>query len=386
MSDLNRPLVTIALPTFNRYEGLKRSLDCFINQSYKNIEIVISDNHSDFDPTSLVEPYIKADPRIKFYRQDSNIGMKANGDFLFSKANGKYFLLGSDDDWWDSEFIETMVELLENNPGASCAISDFQETLPSGSRALYRSKYRFLKSFLGNNNKYPDHLPLLNEFSVDNKVQRLSNFIIQSEADGKANVHRSLCRTDDYVRAVKDLYDLELTECWGFDQLLAFMILIKGSLVTCPKLMFKCTISNPKHYKYETSRIEYLLGYDSIINSHLTYEDACILREDVNNKFLDKQLGFWQELQEKIILTYSIILEGNDSRAIQSLLFDIRRKLKRSEFIELTKLIKKIVTFKDFRYIVNNRNYDFSAFFKKQLNEYRVNQSVNRILNKKIKL
>lgn len=377
MSDSNRPLVTIALPTFNRYEGLKQSLECFISQSYQNIEIVISDNHSDCNPTSLVQSYIKDDPRIKFYRQKSNIGMKANGDFLFSKANGKYFLLGSDDDWWDPEFIETMVELLEHNPSASCAISDFQEILPNGRRARYRSKYKFL---LGKKNKYPDHLPLLTEFSTDNKVQRLRNFINQSEADGKANVHRALCRTDDYVAAIKELYDLDLTECWGFDQLLAFMMLIKGRLVVCPKLMFKCTISNPKHYKYETSRIEYLLGYDYIIKAHLSHHEAIILREDINNKFLDKELGFWQELQAKIIFTYSIILNSNDSRRIQILLIDIRNKLKNSEFIELATLIKKLVLFKDFRYITKNSKFDIKSIIKIQLNEFKVFRQINKII------
>ncbi len=378
MSDLNRPLVTIALPTYNRYEGLKQSLECFITQSYKNIEIVISDNNSDFDPTSLVELYIKDDPRIKFYRQKINIGMKANGDFLFSKANGKYFLLGSDDDWWDPKFIETMVELLEHNPDASCAISDFQEILPTGRRALYRSRYKIL---LGGKNKYPDHYPLLNEFSVDNKVQRLRNFIMQSEADGKANVHRSLCRTDDYVRAVKDLYDLNLTECWGFDQLLAFMMLINGRLVVSPKLMFKCTVSNPKYYKYETSRIEYLLGYDFIINAHLSHDEAVILRGDINNKFFDKRLGFWQELQGKLFLTYSIILNCNDPMNMQSLLFDIRNKLVHSEFIELAKLIKKLLSFNDFRYIAKNRKYDITGIMKIKLNKFKVIRQINKLLN-----
>lgn len=380
MSDLNRPLVTIALPTFNRHEGLKQSLECFIRQTYKNIEIVISDNHSDYNPTSLVDSYIKDDPRIKFYRQKTNIGMKANGDFLFSKANGKYFLLGSDDDWWDPEFIETMVELLEHNPGASCAISDFQEILPNGRRALYRSRYKFLP---GKKNKYPDHLLLLTEFSIDNKVQRLRNFINQSEADGKANVHRALCRTDDYLAAIKELYDLDLTECWAFDQLLAFMMLIKGRLVVCPKLMFKCTISNPKHYKYETSRIEYLLGYDYIIKAHLSHHEAIILREDINNKFLDKGLGFWQELEAKIIFTYSIILSSNDPRRIQILLIDIRNKLKNSEFIELAILIKKLLLFKDFRYITKNSKYDIKSIIKIRLNEFKVFRQINKIIKSK---
>lgn len=40
------PLVSIGIPTYNRSEGLKRPLNCVVNQTYKNLEIIISDNCS----------------------------------------------------------------------------------------------------------------------------------------------------------------------------------------------------------------------------------------------------------------------------------------------------------------------------------------------------
>lgn len=352
MSEGNQPLVTIALPTFNRLSGLKQSLECFLNQSYKNLEIIISDNHSEIDPTECIEFYRKSDARIKFYRQETNIGMKANGDFLFSHASGKYFLLGSDDDWWDSYFIEKMVDLLEKNPGASCAISDFQETLTSGARAVYRSNFSRIKSlFFLKSSKFPDHLPLLMEFTDTQILGRLEKFIKQSEADGKANVHRALCRRIDFINSIKDLYKLGLAECWGFDQLLAFMLLIKGELVVSPELMFKCTVNNPKNYEFEISRIEYLLGYDLIINLHLGKEGVEPLKKVLNAKIMDKKLGFQNEFYEKLYSLYKLVINTKIGDERVNMLNSIKFGLQMKDFLGVAKIMQKIIHKKEFRFI-----------------------------------
>jgi glycosyltransferase involved in cell wall biosynthesis len=351
MNERNQPLVTVVLPTFNRMQGLKKSLDCFVNQSYKNIEIIISDNHSELDPTDLVEAYKKTDARIKFYRQKTNIGMKANGDFLFSYAQGKYILLGSDDDWWDLRFIETMVDLLENNPNASCAISDFQETLKSGSRAIYRSNFSRIKSLLGQrSSRFPDHLPLLMEFSDGHTISRLENFIKQSEADGKANVHRALCRRIDFISSVKDLYKLGLAECWGFDQLLAFMLLVKGELVVSPRLMFKCVVNNTKNYEFEISRIEYLLGYEKIIDRHLGGEGVELLKNALNIKLMEKELGFKKEFINKLYLLYKIEINGWIGEERVNRLKKINHMLQSKDFLWIAKKMQKTMSINEFRY------------------------------------
>ena len=66
MIDENTPLVTVGIPTYNRAKGLERTLNCIINQTYKNLEIVISDNGSDdLTVKTILEKYVgKYTPQI----------------------------------------------------------------------------------------------------------------------------------------------------------------------------------------------------------------------------------------------------------------------------------------------------------------------------------
>ena len=60
-----QPLVTIAIPTFNRKEYLKQAIESVLEQSYKNIELVVSDNHSDDGTEELVSGYLKKHSNIR---------------------------------------------------------------------------------------------------------------------------------------------------------------------------------------------------------------------------------------------------------------------------------------------------------------------------------
>ena len=79
------PLVTIGIPTYNRADGyLKEAIESVINQTYSNLEIIISDNCSS-DDTGLVVKSFK-DQRIHYYRHDENIGANNNFNFCLKKS------------------------------------------------------------------------------------------------------------------------------------------------------------------------------------------------------------------------------------------------------------------------------------------------------------
>jgi glycosyltransferase involved in cell wall biosynthesis len=116
MKDNSNPLVSVGIPTYNRVEALNSSIDCFTNQTYKNIEIIISDNCS---PDPMYYEIAKKNIQgVKFFRQDKNIGFKKNHDFVKQKANGKYFMWAHDDDVFPPDYIEVSVRHLEADPGA----------------------------------------------------------------------------------------------------------------------------------------------------------------------------------------------------------------------------------------------------------------------------
>ena len=125
IEDSHTPLVTVGIPTYNRAKGLERTLRCIQQQTYTNIEIIVSDNaSSDADVLSLLQKAAAADSRIKFFVQEKNISIVPNFQFLLDQANGKYFLWAADDDQWDANFIEVCVKGLEENKDAVLCIGD----------------------------------------------------------------------------------------------------------------------------------------------------------------------------------------------------------------------------------------------------------------------
>jgi glycosyltransferase involved in cell wall biosynthesis len=103
-----RPLVSVGIPTFNRPEGLRRTLRFIREQTYPNLEILVTDNASPGSETEKVATELAAiDKRITYFRQPVNLGAVANFRFALSKASGDYFMWATDDDEWDASFIET---------------------------------------------------------------------------------------------------------------------------------------------------------------------------------------------------------------------------------------------------------------------------------------
>lgn len=102
------PLVTIGIPTYNRSKYLKEALESALNQTYPNIEIIVSDNTSTDNTQEMMQQY--SNPKIKYFRHKENIGMVGNWNTCLEKANGRYFLLLSDDDILEKEAIGILIE------------------------------------------------------------------------------------------------------------------------------------------------------------------------------------------------------------------------------------------------------------------------------------
>lgn len=106
-----QPLVTVGIPTYNRPEGLKRTLEQITAQTHRNLEILISDNCSP-DPKvgEVAKEFAGKDSRVKYIRQDSNIEAMPNFQYVLKHASGTFFMWASDDDEWDPRFIETCLK------------------------------------------------------------------------------------------------------------------------------------------------------------------------------------------------------------------------------------------------------------------------------------
>jgi glycosyltransferase involved in cell wall biosynthesis len=115
MENPAKPLVTIGIPTYNRADGfLKDAIESALAQTYPHIEIIVSDNCSSDDTSTLVRSYV--DPRLQYHRHASNIGPDNNFNFCLQQAKGDYFILLHDDDLIDPDFVDACMQHAHYSP------------------------------------------------------------------------------------------------------------------------------------------------------------------------------------------------------------------------------------------------------------------------------
>lgn len=117
------PLVSICMPVYNAEKYIHSAISCLLNQTYKNIELIISDNASTDSTEEICRAYESIDPRISFYRNSMNIGLARNFNRTIELAKGDYIMMAANDDLWDLTYIEKCVSKLEQNPNAAFCIS-----------------------------------------------------------------------------------------------------------------------------------------------------------------------------------------------------------------------------------------------------------------------
>ena len=109
--------IDILIPTYNRKDYLKKAIDSILKQSYKNINIIISDNNSNDWTNELVNEYLSKYGNIFYYKQEKNIWPWNNyKKCLYEYAKSDYILFLSDDDeLFDEKYIEKAIEVIKNN-------------------------------------------------------------------------------------------------------------------------------------------------------------------------------------------------------------------------------------------------------------------------------
>ena len=107
----NMPLVSVIIPTHNRSVMLGRALDSVLNQSYDNLEIIISDDGSTDNTQEMLTAY--SDNRIKIYKNDLPRGACNARNRAIDMATGIYITFLDDDDEYLSTRIEDMVNIYD---------------------------------------------------------------------------------------------------------------------------------------------------------------------------------------------------------------------------------------------------------------------------------
>ena len=210
VDNYNMPVLTIGIPVYNAETTLSRTIDSLLKQTFQNFVLIISDNASTDSTQKICMDFTKIDSRIKYIRQENNLGLLQNWNYLVKNATTKYFMWAASDDIWKSDFIKKNLEILETNENVVGSISKV--------------------GFLDKNN--PDHLPLE---TSDNLVKNISgiyeNRIIKSIKLNQATSVYAIFRTDKLQKS------LVYSEYGSYDLQIILNILEFGSLNVIDELL-----------------------------------------------------------------------------------------------------------------------------------------------------
>jgi glycosyltransferase involved in cell wall biosynthesis len=110
------PTISVGVPTYNRAKQLKVALDHITRQTYRKLDIVVSDNASTDETPEMVTAMAQRDPRIRFFRHPENRGTAFNFDFVLRQATSHLFMWAADDDRWESsDLIERLSRFAESH-------------------------------------------------------------------------------------------------------------------------------------------------------------------------------------------------------------------------------------------------------------------------------
>ena len=124
MTTNNLPLVSVCIPAYNNADYISETIDCILNQTYKNIELVICEDHSTDKTVEVIQSY--SDPRVKLFLNEKNLGMSGNWNNCLNHCTGEFIKLICADDMLANDALEKEVIALINHPSAVMSESDTQ--------------------------------------------------------------------------------------------------------------------------------------------------------------------------------------------------------------------------------------------------------------------
>lgn len=165
------PLVSVCIPAYNNAEYIRDTIDSILNQTYRNIELIVADDCSTDRTAEVVEAV--QDERVKLYRNEKNLGMAGNWNHCLELASGEYIKLICADDMIDKDAIEREARAMQEHPTANLVESDTRLVDMEGKKTGAFKRYH--KSGLVDGRKAAKAALLMQNFfgaPVNNMIRR----------------------------------------------------------------------------------------------------------------------------------------------------------------------------------------------------------------------
>src|SRR5215217_6260135 len=108
--------VSIGLPVYNGERFLARSLDSLLAQTMPDFELIISDNASSDGTAEICRAYAERDRRIRYVRNEHNVGVYRNFNKVFELSRGSHFKWAAADDFAEPRLLERCLDILKREP------------------------------------------------------------------------------------------------------------------------------------------------------------------------------------------------------------------------------------------------------------------------------
>lgn len=149
----NQPLISVIIPVYNREKYIRNCLEILINQSYKNIEIIVVDDGSSDSSLRIVKEY----PQVKLIEHEVNKGQAAARNTGMKNSTGKYTHFMDDDDEINNTFYTNLLAAAEEtNADMACCSYIYQKRMNKSQlftkKKIYTStKDKYLATYVGKN-------------------------------------------------------------------------------------------------------------------------------------------------------------------------------------------------------------------------------------------
>ncbi|MCB9481266.1 MAG: glycosyltransferase family 2 protein [Desulfobacteraceae bacterium] len=114
---MNNNLISVIIPVYNRAWCIKEALDCVLQQTYKNFELIVVNDGSDDETGQILEKYKDNHENIKVLFQ-KNRGVSASRNLGILNSSGGFIAFLDSDDLWDSRKLEVQFDYFMKNKNA----------------------------------------------------------------------------------------------------------------------------------------------------------------------------------------------------------------------------------------------------------------------------
>jgi len=135
------PRVSVVLPAFNAADSVRRSLESVLVQTWRDLEVIVVDDASQDETSSVVRAVAASDRRVVAVRNDHNVGAAASRNRAIRRARGEWLAFLDADDWWAPERLQRMLASAQD----ADAVSDDLRIVAAGSAGDAAKGHSFLE-------------------------------------------------------------------------------------------------------------------------------------------------------------------------------------------------------------------------------------------------